>query len=73
VRRADLADVDGQTIVPSCEDACCTGVIEVDVREEEVPQIAQLEPMRRERGLERGQTGARSAVDERRLVAGQKV
>jgi hypothetical protein len=29
--------------------------------------------MRRKRGLERQQAGARSAVDERRLVAGQKV
>ena len=37
VRRADLADVDGQPSVPLCNRACCAGVIEVDVREDEVP------------------------------------
>jgi hypothetical protein len=48
-------------------------VVEVDVREDEVPQVAELEPMSREAVLERGQTGGRSAVDERRLVSGQEV
>jgi hypothetical protein len=48
-------------------------VIEVDVCEDEVPQVAELEPMSREPGFERGQTGGRSAVDERRLVPGQEV
>jgi hypothetical protein len=48
-------------------------VIEVDVREDEVPQVAELESVSREPGFERGQTGGRAAVDERRLVAGQEV
>jgi hypothetical protein len=48
-------------------------VIEVDMREEQVSQVAELETVRRERGLERGQTGGRPAVDESRLVTGQEV
>jgi hypothetical protein len=65
--------VNGQPTVPPREDACCTRVIEVDVREDEMPQVAELEPMSRKPGFERGQTGGRSAVDERRLVAGQQI
>jgi hypothetical protein len=48
-------------------------MIEVDVREDEVPKVAELEPMNRERGFERRHTGGRPAVDERRLVAREEV
>ena len=43
------------------------------MRKEEVPQVAEPEPMSREPGFECGQTGRRSAVNERRLFSGQEV
>jgi hypothetical protein len=73
VRRPDLAHVDRQLPVLPRERPRSAGVIEVDVREKEVPQVAEAEPVARQRGLERGQTRARPTVDERRLVAGQQV
>jgi hypothetical protein len=65
--------VDHEPIVPRREHACGAGVIEVDVREEEVPEVAELESMSRERGFERRHTGGRAAVDQCRLVAVQEV
>jgi hypothetical protein len=48
-------------------------VIEVDVSEDEVPEVAEPEPVSCECGLERRHTRSRAAVDEGRLVAGQEV
>ena len=43
------------------------------MRKEEVPQVAEPEPMSREPGLECVQTRGWAAVDESRLVSGQEV
>jgi len=48
-------------------------VIEVDVREDEVPQILEAETVLCERSLERPETRRRTAVHERRLVTGKQV
>jgi hypothetical protein len=48
-------------------------VIQVDMRENEVPQGAELEPMSGEPGFQRGQTRGRPAVDDGRLLTRQEV
>jgi hypothetical protein len=52
VRRADLGDVDLKRRVLADEYAGRAGMVEVDVREEQVPEVAQLEPALGETGLE---------------------
>jgi hypothetical protein len=48
-------------------------VIEVDMGEHEVPQVADLEPVSREPGFQRRHATRRAAVDEGRLFAWQEV
>ena len=44
------------------------GVVEVDVREQQMPDLAELEPALREARLQRRYAGRRPAVEERRPV-----
>jgi hypothetical protein len=48
-------------------------VVEVDVREHDVPEVAELQAPLAERRFQRLEAAARAAVDERRLVAEQQV
>jgi hypothetical protein len=48
-------------------------MVEVDVREHEMPDVGQREAPGGESQLERVEAGRRPAVDERRLVARQQV
>ena len=45
-------------------------VVEVDVGEEEVPEVAELHSAGAERVAERGQAARRAAVEERQAVVG---
>jgi hypothetical protein len=48
-------------------------MVEVDVRQHQVTEIAEGEAMRRQARLERVEARRGSTVDKRRLVAGQQV
>ena len=50
------------------EHPCSSGVIEVDVREQQVADVTQLEATLREAGPERRDAARRAAVEERRAV-----
>jgi hypothetical protein len=65
--------VDAKRRIAPGENARRAGVIEVDVREDEVANVAEREATARERPLERFHTRARAAIDERGLVAGEQV
>ena len=52
MRRADLRDVDLQRRVLADEHTRGARVVEVDVREEEVPDVGELEPALGEAGLQ---------------------
>jgi hypothetical protein len=59
--------------IPANEHAGRACVIEVDVREDEVAQILDAEPVGGEARLERAEAGRGPAVDERRLIPRQEV
>jgi hypothetical protein len=48
-------------------------VVEVDVREDEVPEVPDLEPLGREAGAQRVQAARGPTVDERRLALREEV
>ena len=52
MRRADLGDVHLEPRVLADEHACGARVVEVDVREEQVPDVGELEPALGEPGLQ---------------------
>ena len=68
VRRADLGDVHLQVRVLADEHARRACVVEVDVREQQVPDVAQLEPALGQARLQRGNAGGGAAVVERETV-----
>ena len=68
VRRADLRDVDDQVGVLPHERPGRSGVVEVDVREEEVAQVAELDAAGRDRLAQRREAARRAAVEEREPV-----
>ncbi len=68
VRRADRGYVDLQRRMLTDEDTRGTGVVEVDVREEEVPDVGQLQTVPGEAILQGGDAGRRPAVEERRPI-----
>jgi hypothetical protein len=70
VRQPDLGDVHGEGRVLADEHPRRAGVVEVDVREEQVAEVAELEPARPERVPERRHAGRRSAVEQRGAVVG---
>jgi hypothetical protein len=60
--------VDGQVRVLAHEGARCACVVEVDVREQQVPQVAHLGASLRQAVAERGQAARRPAVVQRETV-----
>jgi len=68
VRRTDLRHVHGQLRVLADERARGACVIEVDVREQQVPEVADLDASLREALAEDGQAARRAAVVEREAV-----
>src|SRR5262245_36656492 len=72
VRRTDLTDVHLEARVPADESTRRTGVIEMDVREDEVPDVTELEAVLREPPLESVDARGWPAVDESGGVAGQE-
>ena len=70
VRCADLRDVHLQRRVLAHERAGGAGVVEVDVREEQMADVAELEAALREPGLQRRDARRRPAVVEREAVVG---
>ena len=70
MRRADLRDVHLQRRVLAHERAGGAGVVEVDVREEQMADVAELEVALREPGLQRRNARRRPAVVEREAVVG---
>jgi hypothetical protein len=52
------------------EDAGRTGMVEVDVAQEQVPDVGQAEPVAFEAALEGRETRRRPAVEERRAFLG---
>ena len=68
MRRADLRDVHQQFGVLAHEHACGPGVVEVDVREQEVAHVAELDAAFDERSFEPREAGRRPAVEEGRPV-----
>ena len=73
VRRPDLAHVDEQARVLADEGAGRAGMVEMDVREQEVAELPDLEPVLGEPCPERVQAARRPAVDQRGLVAREQV
>src|SRR5215213_3051445 len=70
MRRADLRDVHLQAGVLAHEHARRARMVEVDVREQQVPQIAQLEPALREPRVQLGGARRRPTVLQREAVVG---
>src|SRR4051812_22392156 len=70
VRRTDLRHPHGKARVAADERARRAGMVEVDVREQQVPDVGQLEPVRRESRVERLGRRAGAGVEERRPVVG---
>ena len=70
VRRADLGDVHLQLGLLADERAGRAGVVEVDVREQQVPQVAELEAALGESVLQLGDARRRPAVLQRKPVRG---
>ena len=69
VRRPDLADVHGEAGVLPDEAARSPCVVEVDVREDEMTQVPDLEPVLRQACAERLQAARGPAVHQRGLGA----
>ena len=70
VRRADLGDVHLQARVLAHEHARGAGVVEVDVREQQVADVGELEAALGEACLQLGHAGRRAAVLQREAVLG---
>ena len=70
VRRADLGDVHSQPRVLADQRAGGAGVVEVDVREQQVADVGELEPAVGERLLQRREAGGRPAVVQGEPVRG---
>ena len=70
MRRADLGDVHAQLGVLADERAGGAGVVEVDVREQQVADVGELEAAVGERLLQRREAGGRAAVVQREPVVG---
>ena len=70
MRRADLGDVHLQAGVLADEHAGGAGMVEVDVREQQVPHVLQLEPALGEARLQLGDADRGPAVEERRPIRG---
>ena len=68
MRGADLRDVHLEPGVPADERSRSAGVVEMDVREQEVVEVGQLEPTLRQPLLEGGDACRRPAVVEREAV-----
>jgi hypothetical protein len=69
----DVAHVYLKAWILPYEGAGSAGVIQVDVRQQQVAEILESEAVRTQAGLERAETGARPAVDQRRLVAWKEI
>ena len=70
VRETDLGDVHREPWVLAYEDACRAGVIEMDVRKQQMADIAELDPACAERVAERGNARRRAAVEKGEAVVG---
>ncbi len=68
--RSDGGDVNEEGGVLSDECACRTGVVEVDVGEEEVPDLADLVTALGKPGSQRRESGRRAAVVQGETVVG---
>ena len=68
VRGSDLRDVNLQRRMLADERARRAGVVEMDVREEQMPDVGELEPTLGEPGLQVLDAGRRAAVEERGAV-----
>ncbi len=68
VRRADLGDVHLERGMLAHEHARRAGVVEVDVAQQQVPDVGELQPARGQPGLQRLDRRARAAVEQRRPV-----
>jgi hypothetical protein len=55
------------------DDAGCTRVVEVDVREHEMANVSERDAVAAEGSLQRVEAAARTAVDERRLAGRQQI
>jgi len=73
VRRSDLAHVHLELWIPADESADCPRVVQVDVRQHEMAEVFDPEPLFGEAPFEPAEAGRRPAVDERRLVAREEV
>ena len=71
--RAAGADPDLQVGLLRDQRAGGAAVVEVHVREQHVPQVADLDAVRGQAGAERGEVRASAAVDQRRLAVRQQV
>ncbi|MEA2425816.1 MAG: hypothetical protein QOH13_2226, partial [Thermoleophilaceae bacterium] len=70
MRRADLGDPDCQAGVAAHDRAGGAGVIEMDVREEQVADVLEAQAVLRESRLERRQRRGRPAIEQRKSVVG---
>ena len=70
MRRPYFGDMDLQRRMLAHEDTGSAGVIEMDVREEEVSQVAELEAVLVQHRMQAGDARRRPAVVERRTVVG---
>ena len=70
MRRADLGDMDLEVGVVPHERSGGTRMVEVDVAEEEMPDVGQGDAAVRQAFLERGNRACRAAVEEGEAVAG---
>src|SRR3954451_3243650 len=73
VRRTDLADVHRELRVPMHESAGRAGVVQVNVRQDEMAEILDRESLRGKAFLEHAQARRGPAIDQRRLVTGEEV
>src|ERR1700752_839030 len=64
MRRADLGDVDLKRRMLADEDSCGSGVVEVDVREQEMAHLREREAALAQPGLQRRNARRRPAVEE---------
>ena len=73
VGRSDLAHVHLEPWIPVDESAGCPGVVQVDVRQHEMAEVFNPEPLLGEALFEPAEAGGRPAVDERRLVVREEI
>jgi hypothetical protein len=73
VRGADRTHVHAETGVLPDEGSCRARMVEVDMGEDEMPDVGEGQPTVPEGRLERSETRGGPAVDQRRLVTGHEV